>query len=262
MFLLENLFMDYMAILGCNCLLKRRVHAGRLFSVSLIFSLFHLFLLCLIQNRILYCLIAHFVLNTGMVFFCFGWEGKRVYLENWIVTYFICVIQGGMLEWLLEQQIFSQSEILQMLIVMAAVITAVIYFGERRIYGNHIYPVELKNGERCIRLHAYWDSGNQLADPYTGQEINILSQAVAGNIFSGEKNLIRFVPYRSLGEKSGLIAVTNVDEMIIFQGKRAVKIAHAAIGTADKMLFDGKEYEMILNASSIMPQGSKMENKN
>ena len=40
---IENLFMDYMAILGCNCLLKRRIHAGRLFAVSLIFSLFHLF---------------------------------------------------------------------------------------------------------------------------------------------------------------------------------------------------------------------------
>ena len=42
----------------------------------------------------------------------------------------------------------------------------------------------------------------------------------------------------------------------------AVKIPHAAIGTADKMLFDGKEYEMLLNASSIMPQGGKTENKN
>ena len=40
------------------------------------------------------------------------------------------------------------------------------------------------------------------------------------------------------------------------------KIPHAAIGTADKMLFDGKEYEMLLNASSIMPQGGKTENKN
>ena len=57
-------------------------------------------------------------------------------------------------------------------------------------------------------------------------------------------------------------AVTNVDEMTVFQGKRAVKIPHAAIGTADKMLFDGKEYEMLLNASSIMPQGGKTENKN
>ena len=63
-------------------------------------------------------------------------------------------------------------------------------------------------------------------------------------------------------EIDALIAVTNVDEMTVFQGKRAVKIPHAAIGTADKMLFDGKEYEMLLNASSIMPQGGKTENKN
>ncbi|UMZ01706.1 sigma-E processing peptidase SpoIIGA [Roseburia rectibacter] len=247
--------MDYMAILGCNCLLKRRIHAGRLFAVSLIFSLFHLFLVCFIRNRILYLLIAHFVLNTGMVFLCFGWEGKRSYLENWVVTYFMCVIQGGALEWLLEQQIFTQNEVLQIFVVTAAVVTAVICFGERRIYGNHIYPAELKKGERHIRLHAYWDSGNQLMDPYTGQEISILSETTAEKIFSKEKDLVRFVPYRSLGEKNGLIAVTNVDEMIIFQGKHAVKIQNAAIGTADKMLFDGKEYEMILNASSIMPHG-------
>lgn len=254
--------MDYMAILGCNCLLKRRIRPGRLFAVSLMFSLIHLFLVCFIHNRILYFLIAHFILNTGMVFFCFGWEGKRSYLENWVVTYFMCVIQGGALEWLLEQHIFSQNEILQMLVATAVVVTAVICFGERRVYGNHIYPAELKKGERHIRLRAYWDSGNQLTDPYTGQEISILSGSVAEKFFTKEKDLVRFVPYRSLGEKDGLIAVTNVDEMTVFQGKRAVKIPHAAIGTADKMLFDGKEYEMLLNASSIMPQGGKTENKN
>ena len=104
-------------------------------------------------------MIAHFVLNTGMVFFCFGWEGKRSYLENWVVTYFMCVIQGGALEWLLEQHIFSQNEILQMLVATAVVVTAVICFGERRVYGNHIYPAELKKGERHIRLRAYWIAG-------------------------------------------------------------------------------------------------------
>lgn len=56
----------------------------------------------------------------------------------------MCVIQGGALEWLLEQHIFSQNEILQMLVVAAVVVTAVICFGERRVYGNHIYPAELK----------------------------------------------------------------------------------------------------------------------
>ena len=145
--------MDYMAILGCNCLLKRRIRPGRLFAVSLMFSLIHLFLVCFIHNRILYFLIAHFILNTGMVFFCFGWEGKRSYLENWVVTYFMCVIQGGALEWLLEQHIFSQNEILQMLVATAVVVTAVICFGERRVYGNHIYPAELKKGERLINRH-------------------------------------------------------------------------------------------------------------
>ena len=162
----------------------------------------------------------------------------------------------------MEWHIFSQNEILQMLVAAAVVVTAVICFGERRVYGNHIYPAELKKGERHIRLRAYWDSGNQLTDPYTGQEISILSGSVAEKFFTKEKDLVRFVPYRSLGEKDGLIAVTNVDEMTVFQGKRAVKIPHAAIGTADKMLFDGKEYEMLLNASSIMPQGGKTENKN
>lgn len=60
-------------------------------------------------------------------------------------------------------------------------------FGERRVYGNHIYPAELKKGERHIRLRAYWDSGNQLTDPYTGQEISILSGSVAEKFFTKEK---------------------------------------------------------------------------
>ena len=247
-------------MLACNCLLKRRIHAGRLFAVSLIFSLLHLLLICVVQNRILYLLIAHFILNTGMVFFCFDWCGKRDYLENWIAIYFICVIQGGVLEWLIEQHLFSQNEILQMLVVLSVLVTAVNYIGERRVYGNYIYPAELKKGGRHIRLRAYWDSGNQLTDPYTGQEISILSETAAGEFLSKEKDLIRFVPYRSLGEKDGLIAVTNVDELLIFRGKHTVKIPHAAVGIADRMLLEGKEYELILNASLIAPQRSMMEN--
>ncbi len=152
----------------------------------------------------------------------------------------MCVIQGGALEWLLEQHIFSQNEILQMLVVAAVVVTAVICFGERRVYGNHIYPAELKKGERHIRLRAYWDSGNQLTDPYTGQEISILSGSVAEKFFTKRKGSGSFCAISVTGEKDGLIAVTNVDEMTVFQGKRAVKIPHAAIGTADKMLFDGR----------------------
>lgn len=31
-----------------------------------------------------------------------------------------------------------------MLVAAAVVVTAVICFGERRVYGNHIYPAELK----------------------------------------------------------------------------------------------------------------------
>jgi stage II sporulation protein GA (sporulation sigma-E factor processing peptidase) len=67
--------------------------------------------------------------------------------------------------------------------------------------------------------------------------------------WTGEQDFIRYVPFSSLGAKDGFLPVTDVEELIIYNGKRAECIRHAAIGAADRGLLEPKEYDLILHAS-------------
>ena len=102
---------------------------------------------------------------------------------------------------------------------------------------------------RRMALSAYWDSGNQLRDPYTGQPICILSYSLAEKFVDQTKDRIRFVPYRALGAEDGLLAVMDVDEMILQDGRQMRRYEHMAVGIAQKGLLEDKEYDLILHAS-------------
>ena len=185
-------------------------------------------LLC--RNYLLYCLLTHFLINTLMTVICFGRCDRRQFFENWVAVYLVVLLLGGALEWLQESGLLR-------------------YLGRRRAFGSHVRRAWLGKDARRMALSAYWDSGNQLRDPYTGQPICILSYSLAEKFVDQTKDRIRFVPYRALGAEDGLLAVMDVDEMILQDGRQMRRYEHMAVGIAQKGLLEDKEYDLILHAS-------------
>lgn len=243
--------MDYVAITGTNYFLRRRKKGGRLFAAALLFSLASLILVLLVQNFAYYRILTHFLLNTLMVYVCFGRCSRKAFLENWMVTYLIVVVLGGLMEWLQESSFVPPNFLVQALLASAAVFFAVTWLMQHKTRTGHIFPAEIKKDNRRMDIHAYWDSGNQLRDPYTGSAVNILGFTKAKEFLDTGSDKIRYVPYRSLGEENGLLRVTNIDELIIYKGKTAVRISPAAVGIANEGLLEGKEYDLILHASLL-----------
>ena len=54
---------------------------------------------------------------------------------------------------------------------------------------------------------------------------------------------------RALGAEDGLLAVMDVDEMILQDGRQMRRYEHMAVGIAQKGLLEDKEYDLILHAS-------------
>ena len=81
------------------------------------------------------------------------------------------------------------------------------------------------------------------------QPICILSYSLAEKFVDQTKDRIRFVPYRALGAEDGLLAVMDVDEMILQDGRQMRRYEHMAVGIAQKGLLEDKEYDLILHAS-------------
>lgn len=241
--------MDLVAVTGANYFLKRHRKYRYLVLTAAVTSLLGLALLLLIRNYLLYCLATHFLLNTCMVVVCFGKCGKKEFIENFAVTYLVVILLGGIMEWLQRTGVFPKNFFLLLLAGILGIYSALLYLMQRKDFGDHMIDVKINKDQRCMELNAYWDSGNQLRDPYTGQGISILSYAKAQEFLDDTKDLIRYVPYRSLGKEGGLLRVTNVDELILLYGKREVHMKRMAIGIANEGLLEDKEYDLILHAS-------------
>lgn len=217
-------------------------------AVSAVCSVAALWMVLRIRNEALYQLLTHFVLNTGMILACFGCHGKKAFLENWMVTYLLVLFLGGSMEWLGQIGVLASQNMLRSLAAFAMLYAALTYAAAYRIYGRHLFLAHIRKDGRRMAVTAYWDSGNLLRDPYTGRAVSILSRGKAKEFLQIKKDRIRYVPYRSLGEQAGLLAVTDVEELAIRRGRHTVRIHPAEIGIAQEGLLEQKGYDLILHA--------------
>lgn len=245
------MLMDFAAVTGTNYYLRRQKKWGYLLFIAFLSSFTGLILFLWIRNEMVYRIVAHFFLNTAMVGLAFGIKERKEFLENWAVTYFIVILSGGIMQWLEQAEFFPKGFGVEALATGLLGYAAITYLLQRKRRGDYIYPAKIKKDGVSISLKAYWDSGNQLCDPYTGQDIHIIKEEMAKKLLLEEEVKIRYVPFRSLGEAHGLLKVTNIDELLVFDGKKEIRMEHAAVGIAPEDLFTDKEYTLILHASVL-----------
>ena len=142
--------------------------------------------------------------------------------------------------------------------VLLSVVTA--YLGRRKQVGGHLFEVVIKHHGRPRRMTGYWDSGNQLRDPFNGRPVCILCRELAEKIFEPETEMVRFIPYTSLGTQKGLLPVVFADQMEIEGNGKRITIKPAEIGIANAGLLEEKEYDLILHASLLEENKKGAEN--
>lgn len=243
--------MDFAALYGANYFLRRHRKKRQLLLAAALGAGGGLAVLLLIRSPVWYTLLSHLLINTIMVFAAFGRGSNRELLENWAVTYLMNILSGGVSEWFGESRILPQDSMLVTVGSIAGVYGIVQYLMRRKNFKNHIVEAQLENRGKYFIMRAYWDSGNQLRDPYTGQGVCILSQMKSKEIFDREKDHFRLVPYQALGKNEGMLWVTDVDKLLLFDGKKKVCLPHVAIGVANAGLLEEREYDLILHTSFL-----------
>jgi len=243
--------MDYIALAGVNYFLKRRKKLKWLVTIAVLASIGSLLIHIYIKNNELRTIVLHFGLNTVMTGLAFGWKNRRFFLENWLFIYLTVLFLGGLMEWETSLGI-PNSFFWGKVIVAAILLTGVtIYFMQKKGFLEQIYKVDVIHHGRTWELNGYWDSGNLLQDPYNGKPVNILRETLGKQIFSEESDRMRLIPYCSLGNKNGLLSVYNAEKMYIYQGSERFLVEPAIFGIAEENLLEGKEYDVILQASVL-----------
>lgn len=248
-FLMQNFLMDFAALYGVNFFLHRHRKKRYLMLSAALGALTGLVLLLTIKNPTRYALISYLLQSTLMVYGAFGRTGYKEFAENWAVIHLVFLLLGGMREWFGENGMVPENSVIVITGSIFVVYGILRYLMRRKDFKNHIIEAQIKKRDVSLQVRAYRDSGNQLRDPYTGQGICILSEARAGEIFDEKKDHFRLVPYHSLGENAGMLWVTDVDELVLFDGKKTLRMSHAAVGVANAGLLEKREYDFILHAS-------------
>lgn len=241
--------MDELALLCVSLFFKRNGKLRRLVLGAGIGAVINLLLVVFLHNRILFLICNYIFLHMVMIGVAFGCHGKRWFMENMGATYLFQYLFGGMLEWLGELS-WMQNRFVSKVLFLGGMMMLLFWGMERyRQYEEQLVRVCLRQGERELLVYAYWDSGNQLTDPYTGAPVHIMNRKIFRKLTEEKEVKMRLVPFFSLGEKNGMLSVGNLDGMEIESGGKRYLIKPAVVGVADEILFDKKEYDMILHAS-------------
>lgn len=108
--------------------------------------------------------------------------------------------------------------------------------------------VSLHNGERQIQVTALIDTGNSLREPVSGKPVSVISEEMATELF-GERlpELYRAVPYRSVGNKRGIMKAYELPELIIEAAELRKQCSQVYIGISREGITGSREYQLILH---------------
>ncbi len=93
-------------------------------------------------------------------------------------------------------------------------------------------------------MKGFYDSGNKLKDSYSNKGVHIIAQDKLATL---EVEAPVYVPYHSLGNETGMLTVYYIDEFIVEGEQKRIKIQNCPFGVTKDNLFEGKNYQIILN---------------
>lgn len=185
-----------------------------------------------------------------MVHLVLGKE-KQGMMQVIISGYFFMMLINSVLEVLWNQFGEHGSYIFYLLFSCGAVNIGV------RIWRNYsrmqkgIFQVQLRHQGKQMQTNGFYDSGNRLRDPYTQRGVHIVSEQILFTLITtSDKEIIEkpvYIPYQSLGNETGMLEVYYIDELMIEGEKERSIIQNCPVGVTKDNLFEGKNYEIILN---------------
>ena len=120
---------------------------------------------------------------------------------------------------------------------------------ERRKQMDSECRVKLSAGQADVSVIALVDSGNHLTEPISGKPVSVVNPDIFAKLWTEEPQLYRIVPYRSVGQRHGLLKAYCVPvlELEIDGMRKQIWNAYIAVseeaGATGMLLHPGVFYE-------------------
>ena len=250
----NNFLVDLAALLAVNLYRRRNVRALRILAGALAGTLLNCLVFLALGHPAAYLLTVHFLVNPGIVYFCFREKSKQDFFSDLCIGYFMFILIGGTVEWLYAKGsglLTYESALLAALFVLCA---ACLWFG-RRMRRFRYFNAKIRQNGTGITLRALADSGNLLTDPYTGKHASMIDRRAYEAAFQAPQ-AVRLIPYESLGCRHGLLEAVTIEELSFVYDDQKKTVKGAVLCLVDHALFEKKPYQMIINPQETDAEGA------
>lgn len=244
---LTNFLMDMLVLYLIGIFLQRRLRMLRLMLSSAFGSAAGIVLFVTAPDKTFYLIMTHVIVNPIMIRIAFRSDRLLDFIRNWLLCYLFTFLSGGVMQWVNRTLFHGGHMGISILITACAGVGSAFAWERRHAAAGCLYPVTLRIQEGEVELVAYYDTGNLMTDPYLNKPVSIVNRERIQCILE-KKPAIRMIPFSSVGQERGLLEAVTVDVLEIGEGRRKVCVESAVIGLTGESLFDGKEYQMILNS--------------
>ena len=250
-FFMVNFMMDTILLLIVRRLIGSRVSYKRIYLGAIVGSTLTCLIIAVpVSYEIVKIILFHGFVNVVMIQLGIGTGWGRELFKAWIYLYISSFLVGGIFQFL-HQYIRVGSLFFLLAVISYYAVNGILTLLEYiLIQKNYRCQVFLYKGNRKLQVHALIDTGNSLRDNVTDQPVHIIDQNTAKELFSEEElQMVRFIPYHSIGKNEGIMPLVTLDSICILKGKQQW-IEKPLVAVCEGTLTDD-QYKMILNPESI-----------
>ena len=177
-FFLTNWYLDFLAVYAVGEVLQQKKKLLRYLLGCAVSSLLGCILFLQIENYDFYLLCIHFIVNPGMVIFCFFPAERRIYINAFLLMYFVILMLGGSVQWMYVTVADGHYYELCLILTSVPVIIFLYILRRKRKNVQIFYRVWIEHQGKKIALQALYDTGNCLVDPYISQPVHVVAPEV------------------------------------------------------------------------------------
>lgn len=112
---------------------------------------------------------------------------------------------------------------------------------------NHLYEVTITYRGRKQQVTAFYDTGNQLYEPYGHEPVHIITYDACRRLCETISQVI-YIPFHAVGTEWGMLPGIRVDEMEVAQGGKTVRrYERPWLAISREPLSARHRYEMLLH---------------
>lgn len=268
-----NLLMDFILLRILGIVLRLKGNGRRCFAAAAAGALFSCLILYIpIDGSPLVFVLLHGVCAAGMIRIGYGIKKGGLLLKAMIMLYLTAFLAGGFWEAVTEDSLNLWTFLLFALCTYMGISAAVCFADSVRARRKNIYPITLSWQGREQNAYGFYDTGNMLSDPLSGEPVSIVEPELLETMLSGElvdklKHLKenpgelksteiaslrpRYLSCRTVDSAECLMLAVTLEDLCIYTPGEAVRISRPVFALAFEPSALGKEYKVLLNSKLL-----------